>query len=155
MAYCGIPIGVLLVAFTVYQTGLAEINGLYPILVPPSGFDLPSKNPATPITSYCSDKPLITMEIFLDLLCDDSRTAWKSVLELAKLYLPAQLVVRVYMFPLPYHRHAMTCSQVLLMIREQVPEQLVPYVNMVYEHLDDWSNSAIGRYRGRVSGFYL
>lgn len=54
---------------------------------------------------------LLQIDMFIDLLCPDSKLAFSTLLETAEYYAEDQLRLIVHNFPLPYHRNGFLASQ--------------------------------------------
>ncbi len=54
----------------------------------------------------------VQMEVYVDLICKDSRDAFPVIVEVAKMYGPDKLRLSTVMFPLPYHPYAYWASVV-------------------------------------------
>ena len=55
----------------------------------------------------------VKLEAFLELNCPDSSYSWPILKELQENYGPENLEVVIHHVPLPYHRQAFICTQVL------------------------------------------
>lgn len=60
----------------------------------------------------------VVLDVFVDLMCPDSRTVYPVMKQVAENYAPEDLQLRFHVFPLPYHRNAYIMAQGTLTIDE-------------------------------------
>ncbi|CAL1528759.1 unnamed protein product [Lymnaea stagnalis] len=60
----------------------------------------------------------VHVDIYIDLVCPDSRDAWPGVKAAALHYGPDQLRLTVLLFPLPYHQNAFYASRAAYVIHK-------------------------------------
>jgi 2-hydroxychromene-2-carboxylate isomerase len=53
----------------------------------------------------------VQLEVFLDLVCPDSKATWPHVKDVANHYGPQNVELLVHLFPLPYHQNAFYLSR--------------------------------------------
>ncbi|XP_003731415.2 uncharacterized protein LOC585517 [Strongylocentrotus purpuratus] len=71
---------------------------------------IPLRPPGFFYSTGSCDAP-IQLESFLDLICPDSKAAWRTYQKVADYYGPDTVRFSALMFPLPYHRAAMAAAQ--------------------------------------------
>jgi hypothetical protein len=108
-----------------------------------SGYNIAPPIPVegtTPGIRYmpASTIPEVTLEIFIDLNCPDSRDGWAILKLVLSRYGSDKLNLVMQQTPLPYHRNAFLCTQGMYVIQNSdVSSYLFAYVE---ESLSMWAN---------------
>jgi len=71
---------------------------------------IPSRPPGYTYANGHADA-FIQLDMFIDLLCPDSKAAYPALKQVAAKLLPSQFRLRFHQFPLPYHRNAFPVAQ--------------------------------------------
>jgi protein-disulfide isomerase len=78
----------------------------------------------------------IHIELFLDMVCPDSRTA---LFELEKVYpyYDSNVRLTIHLFPLPYHRNAFMSTQAAYVVNHHCPQSFYEFIKVSYRNLED------------------
>jgi len=91
-----------------------------PVATPEPGFRY---NPST------GPDPSVKLEMFIDLNCNDSYTAWPVLLKVANHYGNARLDLVIKMLPMPYHRNAFLSTQGLYVVQAEAPSKVFSFID--------------------------
>ena len=84
-------------------------------------------------------KPKVELEIFIEVLCSDSRSAWPVVKDVQRHYTNEKLDLRVQQLPLPYHRNGFLATQGIYVIEDHVPAFTFSYIDAVFANISLFS----------------
>lgn len=60
--------------------------------------------------SKANGEPTVNIELYLDLACPDSKVALPVMKQVADQYKAENVQLKIFIFPLPYHRNAFTAA---------------------------------------------
>ena len=84
----------------------------------------------------------VVVEMFICLLCPDSKAAWPVALQVMQTY-GTRIHFRIHIFPLPYHTNACVAAQGLQVIANftnRDTDAIFRYTTLVFDKQDMWSN---------------
>ncbi|KAI0224410.1 hypothetical protein LSAT2_024574 [Lamellibrachia satsuma] len=82
----------------------------------------------------------VQIEVFLELLCPDSRDAWRILKTLSRVYEATKLRIVIHQFPLPYHSNGFVVTQTLFQVAHMKPEKTYTYMERIFHDMGRYSN---------------
>lgn len=84
----------------------------------------------------------VQVDMFIDVLCPDSKAAHPVLTSLAQEYAPDQFKLVFHLFPLPYHQHAFTAAQTVMAVSDWFDSaHALTWINMIYHNQYRFSNA--------------
>ncbi|CAK4685447.1 hypothetical protein LEN26_005648 [Aphanomyces euteiches] len=121
----------LLTIVALLATSCSTVQGQVPIPVTPPGFTYGDGSADAPIQ----------LEVFVDLLCPDSKAAHPGLKDLAARLSPEKFRLRIHQFPLPYHQQAYSFAQASQTITHALgADKFTKWLEAVYDVQDQYWN---------------
>ncbi|XP_046366371.2 uncharacterized protein LOC124142132 [Haliotis rufescens] len=102
---------------------------------------IPKDEPGFVYKGSNADAP-VKMDVFLNLLCSDSRIIYEPLLQLADHYGQNSVQLRVHMFPLPYFTYSFYAGKGAFVFEHLTGRSPFDWFSAVFERKDNFVNSA-------------
>ena len=89
-----------------------QVGCLHGVWNPPASVPIPTQPPGMVLGNGSASAP-VQIEVFLELLCPDSRDAWRILKTLSRVYEATKVRIVIHQFPLPYHSNGFVVTQVM------------------------------------------
>ncbi|KAK6184472.1 hypothetical protein SNE40_006940 [Patella caerulea] len=94
-----------------------------------------------------SDSAPVHLDVFIDLICPDSKQALPTLLQVAEMYGPTQLQLTAHIFPLPYHRNSFYATKGAHAVAALTKDNMTfDWFNLVYKNMPVLVNSATNQF---------
>lgn len=93
--------------------------------------------------SGSSDAP-IQFDVYMGPLCQDSKTALPTLIEVAEFYGPSTLRLRIQLFPLPFHRNSYIVAQGIHVVDGlSKQKETFNFIRFIYDNLYTFSDDTL------------
>lgn len=97
-----------------------------------------------------SSQPMVSVELFYDHLCIDSKANWPLLKQVLETYKEQAVEAIIHIYPLPYHHNAYFMQQAGVVVRHEDIKSFIPLLELVFANQASFLAGAVNETEPQV-----